>query len=126
MSYIALIRKEASSDLGVDFPDFPGVATAGRTLDEARQNAVEALDLHVEGMMGDGEEIPEPSTLEAVMADEFNRDAVAILVDLAPRNVRAVRVNITLPEDLLEAIDRASGNRSRFLADAARQRLSAT
>jgi metal-responsive CopG/Arc/MetJ family transcriptional regulator len=34
-----------------------------------------------------------------------------------------VRVNVLLPEDLVERIDRASGNRSRFLADAARAKL---
>ena len=27
---IALLRKEATSDYGVDFPDFPGCVTAGR------------------------------------------------------------------------------------------------
>jgi predicted RNase H-like HicB family nuclease len=31
-AYIALIRKEPDSDFGVDFPDFPGCVTAGRTL----------------------------------------------------------------------------------------------
>jgi metal-responsive CopG/Arc/MetJ family transcriptional regulator len=34
-----------------------------------------------------------------------------------------VPVNITLPENLVQAIDRASNNRSRFLADAAVERL---
>ena len=34
--YIALIHKDADSDYGVSFPDFPGVVTAGRTLDEVR------------------------------------------------------------------------------------------
>lgn len=124
-SYIALLRKEPDSDYGVDFPDFPGVITAGRTLDEARQMAVEALVLHADGMAEDGEELPEPSSLEAVMADPHHRDSVAILVDL-PRTIRAVRVNVTLPEDLLTAIDRVSKNRSRFLAEAARKQLAST
>ncbi len=35
-AYIALIRKENGSDFGVNFPDFPGCMTAGRTLEEAR------------------------------------------------------------------------------------------
>jgi metal-responsive CopG/Arc/MetJ family transcriptional regulator len=34
-----------------------------------------------------------------------------------------VRVNVSLPADLVEAIDRASNNRSRFLAEAAREKL---
>lgn len=122
-SYIALIRKQSSSDFGVDFPDFPGVITGGRTLDEARQLAAEALDFHVDGMIEDGEAVPEPSSLESVMADHHNREAVAILVDLPPKSVRTVRVNVTLPEDVLAAIDRVTNNRSRFLADAARKQL---
>jgi predicted RNase H-like HicB family nuclease len=78
--FIALIHKDAQSEFGVSFPDMPGCATAGATLDEARDMATEALALHLEGLTEDGEDIPEPSSLEAVMADPANRDGVAILV----------------------------------------------
>ena len=57
-SYIELIHKDANSDFGVSFPDFSGVITAGVTLDDARAMAEEALALHVEGMVADGEAIP--------------------------------------------------------------------
>ena len=67
--YIALIHKDADSDFGVSFPDLPGCVTAGATLDEARDMAEEALAFHIEGLEQDGEAIPEPSSLEAVMAD---------------------------------------------------------
>ena len=40
--YIALIHKEADSDYGVSFPDLPGVISAGKTLDEARDMGAEA------------------------------------------------------------------------------------
>jgi predicted RNase H-like HicB family nuclease len=53
-SYIALIRKDAHSDFGVDFPDFPGCVSAGETLDEARRMAREALELHVSGILDEG------------------------------------------------------------------------
>nr|WP_312038822.1 type II toxin-antitoxin system HicB family antitoxin [Pseudorhizobium tarimense] len=46
-----LIHKEEGSDYGVSFPDFPGVVTAGVTLDEARHLAEEALSFHVEGCL---------------------------------------------------------------------------
>jgi predicted RNase H-like HicB family nuclease len=35
--------------------------------------AEEALSLHIEGLAEDGEAIPEPSTLEAVVADAETR-----------------------------------------------------
>lgn len=125
--YIALIHKEPESVYGVSFPDLPGCVSAGDTLDEARANAVEALALHLEGMVEDGEAIPEPSTLEQVMEDRENREAVAILVDAPKPPAKAVRINITLPSDVLEEVDQyASANgmtRSGFLALAAKRNL---
>jgi len=57
--YIGLIHKEADSDYGVSFPDFPGVATAGTSLDDAQTMAEEALAFHVDGLVEDGEALPE-------------------------------------------------------------------
>ena len=65
-TYIALIRKEGKSSFGVEFPDFPGCISAGDSLDEAAVGAKEALELHIEGMLEDGAEIPEPSGLQAI------------------------------------------------------------
>ena len=57
-AYIALLRKDAGSDYGVDFPDLPGCVTVGRTLEEARRAAADALALHLESMAEDGEAAP--------------------------------------------------------------------
>ena len=103
--YIGLIHKDAHSDYGVSFPDFPGCITAGRDLDDAHAMAEEVLALHVEGLIADGEALPEASSLETVMNDAENRDGVAILVKVASPMAKAVRVNITLPEDVLTEID---------------------
>ncbi|WP_079212733.1 type II toxin-antitoxin system HicB family antitoxin [Brucella pituitosa] len=128
-NYIGLIHKDADSDYGVSFPDFPGVITAGRDLDEARQMAEEALAFHIEGLVEDGEAIPEPSSLEAVMTDPDNKDGVAILVALKSETKKAVRINITMQEDILQEIDAyAEENgltRSGFLARAAKHELEA-
>ncbi len=125
--YIALIHKDAKSDYGVSFPDLPGCISAGSSLDEARAMAAEALALHLEGLAEDGEPIPEPSSLSDIMAEREYRDGVAILVDPPRRAGRAVRLNITLPDDVLEEIDRyaeAHGlTRSGFLARAAKREL---
>lgn len=127
--YIALIHKDADSDYGVSFPDLPGCITAGSTLDEARATAVEALALHLEGLSEDGEAAPEPSSLETIMADASCRDGVAVLIDAPTPAIKSVRVNITLPADILDEIDRraeAEGfTRSGFLAQAARKAMAA-
>jgi predicted RNase H-like HicB family nuclease len=123
-SYIGLIRKDTDSDFGVDFPDFPGCISAGTTLDEARRMAQEALELHVGGMIEDGEALPVGSSLETIMADPENADAVAFVVTVPEAADRTVRVNITLPERLLRRIDERAKNRSAFLARAAEKALS--
>lgn len=124
-TYIALIHKDAESDFGVSFPDFPGCVTAGRTLDEARAHAAEALALHIEGMLEDAAEIPAPSDLDAIMANRKNKNAVAVLVDGPVRTSKTVRVNITLPEDTLAEIDAyaesAGTTRSGLIATATRK-----
>ncbi len=125
--YVGLIHKEEKSDYSVSFPDFPGCVTAGAILDEARALAEEALAFHVEGMVQDGEAIPEPSSLESIMADEGSRSGVAILVPSRSPAPKTVRVNITLPDDVLSAIDRYAEShgysRSGFIAKAARDAL---
>jgi predicted RNase H-like HicB family nuclease len=78
-NYVAVIHKDDESDFGVSFPDLPGVISAAATFDEARQMAAEALAFHLEGMVAGGEPIPEPSTLEAIIADNRNRDGAAVL-----------------------------------------------
>lgn len=127
--YIALIHKDPDSDYGVSFPDLPGVITAGTDLDDARTMAAEALALHLEGMAADGEAVPEPSSLEEIMANPENRSGVAVLIPAPAEDVRSVRVNITLPSDILSEIDRRAEQdgftRSGFLAQAAKKALAA-
>jgi len=125
--YIGLIHKDADSDFGVSFPDFPGVVTAGTSLGDARTMAEEALSFHIEGLVEDGDAVPDPSSLEAVMNDPENRDGVAILVSVKSEAKKSVRINVTLPEDVLEQIDRYAKShgfsRSGFLAKAAERAM---
>ncbi len=118
MDYIAIIHKDRDSDFGVSFPDFPGCITAGRTLDEAKDMAAEALGGHIEEMRAGGEAAPGPSSLDEVMNNPDFRDGVAFLVSVK-EPAKTVRVNITLSEAELQQIDqraRAHGlSRSAFL-----------
>ena len=128
-NYIALIHKDPDSDYSVSFPDLPGVITAGKDLDEARAMAAEVLAFHLEGMAEDGEDIPEPSSLEEIMSNAENRDGVAVLIPAPAGAIKSVRVNITLPADILSQIDTRAEQegftRSGFLAQAAKKALAA-
>jgi len=127
MLYIGLIHKDPGSDYGVSFPDFPGCVTAGVSLEDARVMAQEALTLHVEGLLEDGEALPAPSSLDDILADPESAGSVAVLAVAPARSSKTIRVNITLPEDVLVRIDafaRDQGlTRSGFLASAARKVL---
>ncbi len=124
-TYIALLRQEKDSDFGVDFPDFPGCITVGKTLEEAHKRASEALKFHIKGMLEDGDPIPEPNPLDDIMADPANAGAVPFLVTVP--DTRSKRVNVTLPESELEAIDayarRHNMSRSAFLLEAAKRAM---
>ena len=125
--YIALIHKEADSDYGVSFPDLPGVITAGSNLDEARNMAAEALALHLQGLAEDSEPAPEPSSLEKIMSAKENKDGVAVLIAAPGAEVKSVRINVTMPADVLDQIDqyaeREGFTRSGFLAQAAKKAM---
>ena len=79
--FVAYVRKTAGSDYGVEFPDVPGCISAGRTLDEARTMAAEALAGHLALLEARGMPVPTPSTLEALSDDPNRGDAVMLLVD---------------------------------------------
>jgi len=127
-NYIAIVHKEAKSDFGVSFPDFPGCITAGKNIDEAKDMAQEALSLHIHGMLEDGDQLPAPSRLEEIMTDPDYTDAIAYLVVSVPdAKPRTVRVNVTVPEMTLKQIDAAAKkqgmSRSSFLVHAAQNAI---
>jgi predicted RNase H-like HicB family nuclease len=69
MPYVAFIHKDTDSAFGVSFPDVCGCFSAGDTLEEARQNAAEALAAHIDWLVSDGDPVPEPRSLDNVAAD---------------------------------------------------------
>lgn len=108
MNYPIVIHKDEDSDYGVTVPDLPGCFSAGRTLDEAIAMAQEAIELHLEGLIEDGEPIPEPGRIEDHQSNRLYKGGTWAVVSIAPSHLRvkAKRVNITMPERVLDAVDR--------------------
>lgn len=123
VSYIGLIHKDPASEYGVSFPDFPGCVTAGADLDEALRLAKEALNLHIRGMIEDGERIPKPSAAETLLVHPFAKGALTTFALDACVPGKQKRVNVMIPEDVLAEIDRVAPNRSAFLVTAAQREL---
>ena len=126
--YMAVIGPSGDGGYGVVFPDFPGCVTVGDTVEEAQGNAIEALCLHVEGMIEDGEALPEPSRIDVSLPDWLDpQDVEGAVRMLVPIEIggKAVRVNITMDDGLLARLDRVASvrgvSRSGALGDAARK-----
>ena len=86
--------------------------------------AAEALAGRIAVLRDSGDSVPLPSSLNQVGDDPHRGDAVLLLVDLDSGLLKGERVNVMIPRHLLGRIDAASGgNRSRFLVEAAEQKL---
>jgi predicted RNase H-like HicB family nuclease len=118
---------------GISIPDFPGAVSGGRTVDEAIARGRETLAFHVAGMIEDGDAMPGLRSLEELRADKDvrgeMRDVKRVCLVEVPFELpgKPVRVNISIEDRLLDAIDRAAQTRgqtrSAFLADAAREKI---
>lgn len=62
MKRYAIVIERGRDNLSAFVPDLPGCVTTGKTVEEIERNIREAIELHLEGMLEDGEAIPEPST----------------------------------------------------------------
>ena len=127
-NYVAVIHKEKKTDFGVSFPDFPGCITAGKTADEAREMAEEALRGHAAIMMEEGTALPRPKKLEDIIKDRDFAGATAyFIVSVDVPKPQPVRFNASMDAQLLARIDEraqeAGMTRSGFLAEAARKEL---
>jgi predicted RNase H-like HicB family nuclease len=122
---IAIESGDVSHAYGVVVPDLPGCFSAGDSLDEAIVNAKEAIELWLESVIEDGLAVPEATSIAKHQTDpDFAGWIWAVVeVDLSKLSGKAKRVNITLPERVLSAIDQAAvrfgDSRSGLLAKAA-------
>ena len=68
--YLIVIEK-AGNNYSAYSPDVLGCVTTGDTREETRRNMIEAIEFHLEGLVEDGDPIPEPeSTAEYIMVNE--------------------------------------------------------
>lgn len=77
MRIVGIIHRE-NAIYGISFPDLPGCVSAADSLLEILDMGAEALSLHLEGMLDDGDPIPELRPLSQLEADpEFAEDFAA-------------------------------------------------
>lgn len=125
MRYPIALHTDDNVRYGVTVPDMPGCFSAGDSIDEAIESVKEAIDLHAEGLVEEGLELP---LARAISEHQHNPDYAGAIwamvdVDLSRYQGKAEKINITLPKFVLVRVDayaRKHGEtRSGFLARAA-------
>ena len=126
---IALEPGTATTAWGVAVPDVPGCFSAGDTMEEAMENARQAIEQHVEVLIEDGVHVPMPRTLAHWQADPEYAGWVWAVVDVPVEKYLgpAEKINITVPRLVLARIDEYANtrgmSRSGFLVEAARSAM---
>lgn len=80
---IYILNESFNVCCGVTVPDLPGCFSAGNTLEEAIENAIEAIQCHREGLEKDGGYIPETEPLENHLMNRNFEGDVCVIVKIS-------------------------------------------
>jgi predicted RNase H-like HicB family nuclease len=58
-TYTIVVEPDETGELVVTVPALPGCFTHGKTIEECKQRAVEAIEVHIAGLVADGEAVPD-------------------------------------------------------------------
>lgn len=122
MMYPVYVNKEPDSAYGASLPDFPGCFSAADELEDLPFQVQEAVEVH---FAGEDLVIPQPSVPEDWFDDSRFQGGYWMLVDidLARISRKSRRLNVSLPDYLVQQIDDYVAvhhqSRSGFLAQAA-------
>lgn len=87
--YVAIIQEDGPDEaVSLWFPDLPGCISGGDDVDEALENAPEALAFYAEEQVADGGALPTPRTLDELKADPAFADDLrthtVVLIEFPP------------------------------------------
>jgi len=61
VKHYAVVIEKMQSGYGAHVPDLPGCVAAGDTYEEAERLIREAIRFHIQGLVQQGDKVPEPS-----------------------------------------------------------------
>ena len=133
MIYPLFIFKADDGTFDGYFPDIEGCMFAGNNLESALRDAESACGQHMEVLTEQGGHVPAPSDPADYLGDERltmdNGFLALVEIDPSKYETKAVKFNLTMPGNLLTAIDsyiEKNGrykNRSAFLSEIARKEI---
>ncbi|QWD16547.1 type II toxin-antitoxin system HicB family antitoxin [Polynucleobacter paneuropaeus] len=111
---------------GVVVPDLPGCFSAADSgIDEAIDNAKEAIELWIEAALDDSKDVPKPSSIADLQKKKEFKGWIWAIAEIDPSLLSddIERVNISLPKRVLARLDAkaksAGENRSAYIAQLA-------
>jgi predicted RNase H-like HicB family nuclease len=120
---IAIEMGSRKKSWGVVVPDLPGCFSAADSgIDEAIENAKEAIELWIEVALDQGMEIPRPSRITDLQKKKEYKGWIWAVAEVDPALLsdEIERINITLPKRVLSRLDakakKAGETRSGFIA----------
>lgn len=122
------VDEDSLNQCSITFPDFPGLVSGpgpGVTFEEALDAAREGLALHLEGMIEDGDVIPEPTPFHLLEYDKNPPEGGTVVVSIVDvvlsifrnRMNESARLNITIPKWLKELAEQKNVNFSKVLRE---------
>ena len=126
MKFFVVLHTDDGIRYGATVPDLPGCFSGGETLEQALQNVQEAIDMHVETLIDQGETIPLAQSLKQHQKNKDFKNGVWAVVQVPIEKYLgpAEKINITVPRVMLARIDefakKTGQSRSGFLVEAAR------
>ncbi|RTY57978.1 type II toxin-antitoxin system HicB family antitoxin [Pantoea sp. YU22] len=135
MLYYGVVEIDHDKTASGYFPGITGCIFAGDNMREAMQDAESALNAHFELMAEKGLTIPGENDMPDIDSGDYGESGLKVMmicvdIDITKYLGKSERINITMPHLLIEKIDRAVGqdsrytSRSHFIAEAARKELS--
>lgn len=67
MDYVVIIEHGEDGSASAYVPDLPGVIAAGDSVEEVVELMREAIPFHIEGLVMDGDPVPQPSSTSTVV-----------------------------------------------------------
>jgi predicted RNase H-like HicB family nuclease len=119
--YPAILHEEGG--YWIEFPDLEGCQTYGETLEETMELAQEALGLYLVSLIENKQEIPAPSNIADLTADEGQLTYISTDIDKYRRDTRAVKKMLSIPAWLAKEAEMKNISLSKVLQDALKERL---
>jgi len=123
--YPAIFNYE-DKEIAISFPDLPGCYSCGKNDEEALYMAKDALGLYIVSAEEDGEDLKEPSKLNAI---KLNKSERAVLVEVNMPLFResvqntSVKKTLTIPKWINDLAEKNKINFSQVLQTALKNAL---